>query len=254
MRRRASLVLGMAAVLGLAGCASSGGNSPFGRASDEEAAAANARLGASYLQAGNLQQADERLERALELDPNSADAHASYALLQMRLDKPDEAERHFERALKLEPDSPRLKNNFATMLCDRGDYDEAIDLFVEAANDRLYETPAYAYGNAGRCALDADRGDEAREFFQQAREADPDFGRPLIELAALDYDAGNLDAAADYLEAYHERERPSARSLWLGVRIERERGNAEEAERFGKRLVRNFPDSDEADAFFESRE
>lgn len=237
----------------LLGCSSSGSGGPFDRASDEKASAANARLGASYLQAGNLQQAEERLSRAIELDNDNADAHAAYALLQQRLEKPDKAAEHFERALELDPDSPRLKNNYATMLCNREEFDKAIELFVEAANDRLYETPAYAFANAGTCARDAGRDDEARGYFEQAREADPGFGRPVIALAEIAYERERAQQAADYLDQYHDMARPSARSLWLGVRIERMRGNDDGAEEYGRRLVRNYPDSSEAAEFIESR-
>jgi len=253
MPERPSVLLLLVAMFLIGGCASSGRDDPFNRASNEEASAANARLGASYLQAGNLQEANERLKRALELDPENADAHAAYAILQMRLEEPEKAEHHFERALDIDPDSPRLKNNFATMLCDRGEYDRAIDLFLQAADDRLYETPAFAYDNAGTCALDAGRDEEAREYLVQARKSDPGFQRPVIKLAELAFEDGDADEAAGYLETYHDLGRASARSLWLGVRIERRRGNPDEAERYGKRLVRNFPDSEEADAFFESR-
>jgi len=235
------------------GCSSSGSGGPFDRASDDKASAANARLGASYLQAGNLQQAEERLSRAIELDNNNADAHAAYALLQQRLDKPEEAREHFERALDLDPDSPRLKNNYATMLCNREEFGKAIDLFLEAANDRLYETPAYAFANAGTCARDAGRDAEARGYFEQAREADPSFGRPVIALAEIAYEREHAEQASDYLDQYHDVARPTARSLWLGVRIERMRGNKEGAEAYGRRLVRNYPDSSEAAEFIESR-
>jgi len=252
MRRRHA---GIAAVLltgVLGGCMTADGDGRFEQ-SMEEASALNARLGASYLQMGDLREANEKLRKALEQDPDNADAHATYGLLQMRLDKPEEAEHHFERALDLDPENPEIRNNLATMLCERGDYDRAIELFVAAAEDRLYRTPEYAYANAGTCARDADRLDEARAHLRRALEANPNFRRPLLELADLEHDARRADRAADYLERYHEARRYSARSLWLGVRIERMRGNQDGADAYGRRLVRNFPDSDQADEFIETR-
>ncbi len=247
------LLLVPALVTVLAGCAVQEQSGMFGGASDEEAAAINARLGAGYLRRGDLQEADDKLQRALEQDSRNADAHAAYAILQMRLDDPDKAEEHFDRALRLEPDSPQIQNNFATLLCEQGDYDRAIELFLEAASNRLYDTPAYAYANAGTCARDAGRDEEARDYFHQALDVDPRFARPLLELAELAHDQEQIGAAADHLERYHERARQSARSLWLGVRIERMRDDREAADEYGRSLVRHFPDSNEAQRFLETR-
>lgn len=252
--RRCMRVMLMLVLSGMvAACATQEGTGQFSEASDEEAAAINTRLGSSYLQAGDLRQADEKLRRALEQDPEHADAHTAFAILQMRLNKPDEAEHHFERALALDPENSQIKNNFATMLCRRGEYDRAIELFVEAAEDRLYETPAFAYSNAGTCARDAGRDDDARRYLRRAMEVSPGFRGPLLELAEIEYEAGRAERASDYLERYHDAARQSPRSLWLGVRIERMRGDAAAADRFGRRLVRHFPDSDEADEFLETR-
>lgn len=252
MQRCMRVLLLLMALLALAACATQERSGPFGK-SDEEAAAVNAQLGASYMQSGNLQQANEKLRRALKQDPSNPDVHATYALLLMRLGKPDEAGDHFERARSLDPDNPRLQNNHATLLCERGDYDRAIDLFLEVAENPLYESPAAAYANAGTCARDAGRDDDARTYLRRALDTDGRFRRPLLELAELAYDNRRPDQAADYLERYHEAVRQSARSLWLGVRIERMRGDREAAERYGRSLVRNFPDSDQADQFVETR-
>lgn len=252
MKRTMRLLILLGALLALAACTTPERSGPFGK-SDQEAAQINAQLGASYMQAGNLQQANEKLQRALEQDSSNSDVHAMYALLQMRLDKPDEAEHHFERALALDPDNLRVKNNYATLLCERGDYDTAIDLFLEVAEDRLYERPAAAYANAGTCARDAGRDDDARTYLRRALDTDSSFRRPLLELAEISYDNRRADQAADYLDRYHDAVRPSARSLWLGVRIERMRGDRDAAERYGRSLVPNFPDSDQADEFLETR-
>jgi len=253
MRRSVRLLVLMLALAAVAACAQQQTTGPFGGGSMEEASRINTRLGASYLQAGDLRQANEKLQRALSQDDSNPDAHAAYAILQLRLDRPDEAEHHFERALTLDPDNPEIKNNFATMLCSRGDYERGIDLFLEAAEDRLYQTPARAYANAGACARDAGRVDDARGYLRSALDAQPGYRRPLLELAELEYERKRPDRAADYLQRFHEGARQSARSLWLGVRIERMRGDTEAADRFGRSLVRHFPDSDQADEFLDTR-
>lgn len=223
------------------------------RQSLRKAAQLNAQLGANYLQQGNLEQANEKLTKALRQDDDNVDAHATYALLLMELDKPDQARRHFREALDLAPDNPDIHNNYGTFLCEQGDHDQGIEHFLEAAENRLYSTPEYAYANAGACAHDAGRTDEARRYLRQALELSPRMPSPLRELAMIELDRGQPEVAQRYLERYHEMYKPSARTLLLATRVERRLGNRERYREFGRKLLRNFPDSEEAERFLEER-
>ncbi len=238
-------------LLMVAGCASS--NEPRYQSSPKKASRVNAELGANYLQAGQLERANAKLEKALAQDSENVDAHTAFALLNMRLGKPQRARRHFETALDLEPDSPQIHNNYGTFLCDEGEHDEGIEQFLKAAENRLYDTPAYAYANAGRCALAADRDDSARGYFRQALELNPRLPTALIESAELALDAGQPDQAADYFSRYSEVAQQGPGTLWLGVRIERALGDREGAKEYGVQLLRRFRDSEEAQKFLDTR-
>jgi len=219
----------------------------------KKASEINAKLGAEYMQQGNLQTAKDKLDKALKENADNADAHSTYALLMMRLERPDQARDHFETALDLDPDSPRLRNNYGTFLCQQGDYDAGIKQFLSAAKNKLYETPAYAYANAGQCAGDAGRTDEARNYLRKALEYDKRMASALYSLAKLEMDQGQPQRAARYIKRFHDVATPAAQSLWLGVRIERALGNRTAAREYGRKLVRDFPDSDEAEQFLETR-
>lgn len=223
------------------------------RQSMQKAAQLNAQLGANYLQQGNLEQANEKLIKALRQDDDNVDAHATFALLQMELEKPDEARRHFREALYLAPDNPQIHNNYGTFLCEHGEHDEGMKHFLKAAENRLYDTPEYAYANAGTCALDAGRTDEARRYLRQALEINPRMPSPLRELAMIEFDRGRPEAAQRYLERYHDTYEPSAQSLLLAARVERRLGNRDRSDEIGRKLLRNFPDSEEAERFLEER-
>lgn len=238
-------------LLALVGCASS--QEGRYRSSPEKASQVNAQLGANYMQSGELQRADSKLRKALEQDSENVDAHTAFALLNMRLNKPDTARRHFEKALELDPDSPNIHNNYGTFLCDEGEYDKGINQFLKAAENRLYDTPAYAYANAGRCARAAGRDDEARDYLRQALRVNPRLPTALIESSELALEAGDPKQAADYFSRYGEVAQHGPETLWLGVRIERSLGNHEAAKEYGLRLLRNFRDSDEAQQFLDTR-
>lgn len=245
------VILALAALLAVAGCASSSGTL-FGQQADK-ASRINAQLGANYLQQGNLQQAKEKIEKALDQDPKNPDAHSAAALLYMRLNEPAMARGYFEEALDLDPANPHLQNNYGTFLCRNGEPVEGMRHFLRAAENPLYDTPAYAYANAGRCAREGGRSDEARRHLRAALEADPRMGSALYSLAELELDEGRAEHASRYIERYHGVAAPGAESLWLAVRIERALGNTEAARRHGLQLLRNFQDSEQANRFLETR-
>lgn len=246
-----AMVAGLALVALLAGCATNN-EGPYPGAS-KKASRVNSELGAKYLRAGELRRADEKLRKALRQDKRNPDAHTAYALLNMRLNKPDKARTHFERALDLEPDNPQIQNNFGTFLCEEGEHDRGIDLFLRAADNRLYDTPAYAYANAGRCARAAGRDEDARTYLRRALENDPRLPSALRGSAELAVDEGRFEQAADYVERYREVAGADPAILWLGVRVERGRGDREAAKEYGLELLRRFRDSDEAQRFLDTR-
>lgn len=235
----------------VAGCASQ--SEPRYQSSPKEASRVNAQLGANYLQQGQLQRADSKLRKALDQDSENVDAHTAFALLNMQLDKPDKARRHFEKALDLDPDSPQIQNNYGTFLCDENEHEKGIEQFLKAAENRLYDTPAYAWSNAGRCARRADRDDEARGYFRQALELNPRLPSALLESSELALEAGQPDQAAEYFSRYNEVAESGPETLWLGVRIERALGDREAAKEYGVQLLRRFRDSEEAQQFLETR-
>lgn len=239
------------AALVLSACAS---QAPTQFESDpHEAARLNAQLGAQYLRNDRLQLAKNKLDKALQQNPDNADAHAIYGLLSMRLNEPDAAREHFETALDLRPRDPQILNNFGTFLCGEGDYQAGIERFLQAAENPLYGTPAYAYANAGRCARQAGDVDAAREHLRHALDLDRNMATALFDLTRLELDRGRARRAQEYIERYHEVATPAPESLWLAIRVDRALGNERAASEHGERLLRDFPDSRQADRFLETR-
>src|SRR6185503_8435583 len=83
----------------------------------ERAAEINLELGIEHLRKGNLQQAKDKIDRALEQNPRYGRAHLVAGMLYNRLGDQSKAESHFERAVSLEPKNPEFKNNYAVYLC-----------------------------------------------------------------------------------------------------------------------------------------
>ena len=109
------------------------------------------RLGIGYMQEGRFELALSRLQRALELNPESAEAHDALGVLHERLGRYDLAQEHFENAIRLQPQLSAAHTNFGSFLCRQGRVEEAEQQFAAAVANPLYENPEIAYTNAGLC-------------------------------------------------------------------------------------------------------
>lgn len=212
----------------------------------------NTELGFQYMQRGEYQIALTKLEKALDADRNYVDAHNAMGLLRNRLGQFDDAERNFKRALSIDPGNSAALNNFGQFLCQRQRYDEGEKQFLKAVENPLYKLPAVAYSNAGTCALDAGKVSVAETHFQSALKIDPRLGPALIQMADVSLTLGRHLPARGYFQRYVEVSQPSARALWLGVRIERELGDRDAVSSYALQLEKQFPDSDETKLLRES--
>ena len=72
------------------------------------------------------------LKEALNIEPDNAEAHADYANLLYKQKRPLEALEEYRKAVVLKPDLPELSNNLGLILKDIGEYEQALDLFLDA--------------------------------------------------------------------------------------------------------------------------
>lgn len=205
----------------------------------------NTQLGMNYLQQGNLNQASESLDKALQQNRRNAEAHAVKAVLSERLEQYDDAARHFRRSLRLDDEQPSVRNNYGRFLCNRGRHGEADQQFAYAIDDPLYRRRHVALANAGLCALRAERKDVAEEYLRRSLEHEPTFAPALRRLARLRYESGDYVAAREYYQRYTQRNDQTASTLLLGVRIETALGNRDDAASYALRLRSQFPESEE---------
>ncbi len=246
--RHLALLLLLAVLL--AGCASTG---PHGGGDRDRASEINTELGMTYLQQGNNPQAMEALQKALDQDRNNARAHGTIAVLYERLEEHDKAREHFRRSVRLDGDDPSVRNNFGRFLCNRDEYDAALEQFSRAMADPLYERRELPLANAGLCALRAGREDEAEDYLRRSLEHEPTFPPALRRMAQLRYEAGDYLSARGYMQRYREATSMNAADLWLAVRIEDALGNRDEAASYGVRLRADYPDSEETRLYNQMR-
>jgi predicted TPR repeat methyltransferase len=171
------------------------------------------------------------MRRAVAAAPDYASAHNNLANLLCEAGKLDEAARHLLRALELEPDDSRALNNLGNVARAAGQTEEAIRCFERAAE--LAPDFALPYENLGRVhmvagdiprahglfckAVALDHGlthsrqfvglalcelgryEEAREYYRQWAEAEPENPVPRHLAAAVQGEAAPMRASDRYV-------------------------------------------------------
>ncbi len=219
---------------------------PNSRESKTKAAETNTQLALAYMRENNLQAAREKIEKALQQNPGTADTQMAAGFIFERLGETKRASNHYEQAARLAKNNPDVLHNVAVHLCRSGDYKRGEKYLLEAATSPLYRTPAVAYTNAGRCAAEDARPQDAEKYFRQALAINPKQADALLQMAELTQKAGNGLQARAFLERHASVAPASAQTLWLGRTIELGLGDTEQAARYSRRLKDEFPNSTEA--------
>lgn len=217
----------------------------------ESAAAYNLQLGIDYFRQGNLSLAKEKLDRSLEQNSRNAQTYVASGMLYDRLGEARKADHYFARAVGLEPKNGEVVNSYAVFLCRKGDHAKGEQMALQAAANPLYKTPEAAYMNAGNCALDAGYPARAEQHYRRALAIRPNFAVALLQMAELEFKAGNYLPARGFLERFQQVARPTAASLWLLVQIESALGNSGLSADYARRLKTDFPTSLETKALLE---
>jgi type IV pilus assembly protein PilF len=210
-------------------------------------AIANYNVGVEYLRQGDNEKALERLSKAQEADPGYVPIYNALGLVYQRLEEPVNAEENFEKAIKLDDTDSDALNNYGQFLCNSGRAAQANEFFMKAASNPLYKTPEIPYTNAGLCAMNNKQQETAAEYFNKALSLNPGVPAALLQMCEISYDKGNYPAARDYLRRYLEGARHTAKSLWLGIRIELELGDKDALSSYALLLRNDFSETEEAE-------
>ncbi|MBD8525293.1 type IV pilus biogenesis/stability protein PilW [Pseudomarimonas arenosa] len=227
--------------LTLAACAGGGG---YRAVSDErtDAAELQAKLGQEYISKGDFETAQEKLQRAVQLDPNLASAHTLLGILNERINRPELAEQFYRKAVKLKPDDGAASNNLGAFLCAQGRFEESLPYFDKAVQDPFYKTPAVAFTNQGVCARKAGQRSRAEESLRRALELEPRNTVALYEMASLSFNKEDYLRARAFIQRFEAHNRADPSLLALAVRVENRLGDERAAKRYRDRLVSEYPD------------
>ncbi|MFK8068313.1 MAG: type IV pilus biogenesis/stability protein PilW [Gammaproteobacteria bacterium] len=231
----------------LSGCTTSQTSGSPTTVADDPARAAelNLELGLAYMERNDNEKALNKLLKSIKIDPQFADAHNALGILYSRLGEDGKAGDHFKRAVNIAPQDPRALNNYGQYLCRHNQRQEADKMFTRAVENPLYQTPEFAYLNAGICARDNQDLEKAEVHFRAALQENPYMAAVLIQMAELSHQLGRSLPARGYIERYGASTKHNARSLWLAIKIENALGDRDAAASYALQLKNKFPDSEE---------
>jgi tetratricopeptide (TPR) repeat protein len=163
--------------------------------------------------AEGYRQARQEVEKALQLDPDLAEAHASLGWIRLSHDwNWSGAHAAYRRALQLKPGSAKAVLGAACLAASLGRFEESIRLSRRAVElDPLSLT---TYNNLGVHASKAGRLDEAEAAWRKALELNPEYPNAHALLGQLDLARSNPTAALQEIEREKE---PSWRRQGLAL-------------------------------------
>jgi Tfp pilus assembly protein PilF len=113
----------------------------------------------------------------------------------------DEAVKRFQKALALQPESANFHNGFGNALAQKGRMDEAILQYQKALEIKPdFAEAAEAHNNLGSCLLQKGRMDEAIIQYQKAVEIKPDYAEAHNSLGYRLLQIGRVDEAVEHFQ------------------------------------------------------
>lgn len=210
------------------------------------AAALNIELGVGYINRKQYKAAKNKLEKAIEQDPENAGAYITLAHLYAFLGVTEKAKVKYEEALELKPDDPEILNGYGVFLCSNGELEKAQEYFKRAYSNPFYESLYLAESNAGSCYIKQGEYEKAEALLRKSLRVDPRLPGSLLSMADVGVKTKKFLMARAYIQRYHDVRRPSAESLWIQVQAENSLGATDHYMKYARQLINDFPDSDEA--------
>ncbi len=248
MRRLAGLIIIFFSVM-LSSCVSetTGG---FSQADPEDTLDVYLRLALGYVEQQDLAQARRHLANASAIDPNNSDVYGIWGLVYTLEGDLELADQSFLRALRLDSRNSQVRNNYAAFLFSNGRYQEAYDQLENVVGDTEYTGRAQAFENMGLAALQLDQLDAAAFAFNRALQLNSNRIRANLELSDIYLRQENTRDAGRYYQSFLTLRQffnvqHSARSLWIGIRLEQALGRYNQMLEYGAILAELYPESSE---------
>lgn len=204
------------------------------------------KLAVLYFQDGKHNFALDEVKQAIQTDPAWFQPYWMRGLINMQTGDYALAETSFQKALSINPTSADVKHNYGVLLCKMKRPAEARKMFDAALADPAYGQRAKSWQELANCQLANGQKADAEASFMRSYELDAANPVTGYNLAALLYERNEMAKAQFYARRINNSDRASAESLWLGIKIERSLGIQEAQLQLEAQLRRRYGQSREA--------
>jgi Tfp pilus assembly protein PilF len=175
----------------------------------------------AWARQGNTRGALEHALKAVELDPENAEAHHLAAILYLDFCRTStigecrlgEAEKHARRAVDLKDRFLEAENTLAVVLIHQKKFKEAEKLLLPITQDILYPTPEIAWGNLGWCYIGEGKPEKAIPALRRAVAAQPLFCVGNYRLGVAYHRSGAMESAAEALNRAVSTDAPGCSAM-----------------------------------------
>ncbi|MDX1812461.1 MAG: type IV pilus biogenesis/stability protein PilW [Gammaproteobacteria bacterium] len=218
------------------------------KGSPEQIADVNVALAKQYYAKGLYDIAEEKLNKALSVEPDSVSANTLLALIYDQQGLQEKAGAQFRTTLDLVEDNSvefaEVHNNYAIFLCKNGKWPEAEVSFKKAIDVKAYQTKAEAMENAGLCALNAKDYENAGRYFETALKHNNTLLRAQLGLAKVKAQIGDWQAVRRIIEDFHRRAGTNEESLYLIAKASGMLNDTAAKKKYTDMLAQSFPKSE----------
>lgn len=174
-------------------------------------------LAIEYQKHGAPQVALDRLNLAIDTNSSNYRAYMVRGLIYNELNKPDLAEADFQKSLSINKSSSETYVSYASFLCDKKRYDDAMKNYALALDNPLYFTPEIGYLSRAKCEYKMNDFTSANSDLMRSLTYKNIPQDSYILLAQIQYQQNNFVVAKYYIDKYAGTQTPA--TLWLHIQI-----------------------------------
>jgi superkiller protein 3 len=188
-----------------------------------------AKQGFKFLNTNQIEKAFEVGKKALDIDPDLADAHRLLGKIYDSRESWDSAEVEFKTAINLNPGDPQIYADLGTHYLNIDSLDAALYYYHKALT--LGTRDALVYNNLGSIYSDNNNWKKAIRTYQKAIKIAPGFVLPYYGLGIVFFNQGKIDQAISEFKRASEIKPDFALAHYNLACLYAQKGRREEAER-----------------------
>ncbi|WP_283787936.1 type IV pilus biogenesis/stability protein PilW [Bermanella sp. WJH001] len=234
----------------LAGCVTVMDSRFTKKVDNEKAVETYVALGVGYLRNGNMPLARKKIERALEIDPESASAHSAMAAYWVERGEMKLAEKEFLIAYDLDDEHSPTNYHYGRFLFAVKNDPKGCEYIQRSAKDVDYTARVLAYENLGLCYDHFKQETLAMDAFEKAWSLDVNSTLSSLNLARMYLQRNRADIAQRWFNRFEatlrDRQLPhNAASLYTGAMLAKANRDQNAQASYAFKLKKRFPASDE---------